>query len=300
MTMSTRLLLTIVTLLLLTVPSVSGTRSKKRKRKSAADGTKELSSHTKATVMLAVGSSGEQSELQLKLPTRAAAKIETPGQLMSHVSHAWDVVVAPHQAGLSDSKAVANEAVPLGPEEAWHHFEASKRGVVDSARLLVAFSIVPSLQQQTGATPLHAAAARGDVDRIRALLDDENLQLEADTPSGDGTTALHAAAAMGHAAAVRLLLELGGSTEAAGRDGATPLMRAAAMGQAEAAVALLEGGAAVDAAHPFGRSTALHFAAEMGHEDIVRALCSKVRHIRDIRCVHVAYTLRTRYSRSAR
>ena len=78
-------------ILLLSTPSSSGARnSKKRKRRGSSQ---ELSSHTEATVTLAVGSHGEQSELQLKLPNRAAAKIETPGQLMTHVSHAWDVVV---------------------------------------------------------------------------------------------------------------------------------------------------------------------------------------------------------------
>eukprot|EP00966_Prymnesium_polylepis_P058356 1351394-Prymnesium_polylepis.1 len=150
-----------------------GEAKKKRRRSSSS---REVSSHTDATVTMAVGTTGEQAELSLKLPNRAVA-ISTTGELMKHVSHAWDVVVAPHQAGLSDAKAAANEAViPLGPEEAWHHFEASKRGVVDSARLLVAFSIVPSLQ--AGGTPLHAAAARGDVDAIAALLDDENVHLD--------------------------------------------------------------------------------------------------------------------------
>ena len=234
-------------------------------------GARALSSDTKATLMMSVGSLGEQAELQLQLPVRARA-ISSPHQLMSHVSHAWDVLVAPHQAGLTDAKAHADEVVPLSPQEAWHHYEASKRGVIDSARLLVTFSIVPSLQ--SGSTALHAAAARGDVRQLRAILDDEATLTDVDLTAPDGTTALHAAASMGHADAVGFLISQGAGTEATGQDGATALMRAAAMGHLSAVTALLDGGASADTAHPFALSTALHFAAEMGHADIVSTLCA--------------------------
>ena len=169
------------------------------------------------------------------------------------MAHAWAVVVAPNQAGLTDAKAPA-PSTELSAGEAWHHYQAAQQGVVDSARFLVAFSIVPSLQ--SNGAPLHAAAARGDLEALRRLID-EVPDVDA-AAAADGTTALHAAAAAGHAAAVALLLEAGAHSEAVGLSGATPLMMAAAMGHEGAAAALLAGGADPSTAHRFGASTALH------------------------------------------
>ena len=157
---------------------------------------------TKVKIPVAVGNRGESASLQLKLPNqRRDVAIATPAQLHKQVAHAWGVVVAPNQAGLTDAKAPA-PSTELSAGEAWHHYQAAQQGVVDSARFLVAFSIVPSLQ--SNGAPLHAAAARGDLEALRRLID-EVPDVDA-AAAADGTTALHAAAAAGHAAAVALLL----------------------------------------------------------------------------------------------
>ena len=225
---------------------------------------------TKVKIPVAVGNRGESASLQLKLPNqRRDVAIATPAQLHKQVAHAWGVVVAPNQAGLTDAKAPA-PSTELSAGEAWHHYQAAQQGVVDSARFLVAFSIVPSLQ--SNGAPLHAAAARGDLEALRRLID-EVPDVDA-AAAADGTTALHAAAAAGHAAAVALLLEAGAHSEAVGLSGATPLMMAAAMGHEGAAAALLAGGADPSTAHRFGASTALHFAAEMGRAALISTLCA--------------------------
>jgi ankyrin repeat protein len=45
------------------------------------------------------------------------------------------------------------------------------------------------------------------------------------------------------------------------------------MGHVEVMTVLLEGGANADSTHKFAKSTALHFAAEMGQPEAVRVLC---------------------------
>lgn len=100
---------------------------------------------------------------------------------------------------------------------------------------------------------LFAAAERGDVARIAALLDagaDVNAMV-------DELAALHAAAAHGHLAAARLLLERGADADVPGRWGCTPLHAAASHHDKRDAVAiaclLLDAGAdvnAVDAGRP--------------------------------------------------
>jgi ankyrin repeat protein len=177
--------------------------------------------------------------------------------------------VAPHQAGLADPKqGGAVVAAGLSSEEAWHHWQAGKAGVVDSARFLITFSMVPSVQ--TGGSKLHVAAALGHIDTVRQLLEDG---ARVDATKEDGTTALHSAATMGQAAVAAVLLEEGAWAEAVGDSGATPLMMAASMGHLATVVALLEGGASPNTAHAYGKSTALHLAAEVGRVEVVRELC---------------------------
>jgi len=165
--MRTRALLCMLLLL-------SGSTHAKKKKKKKRRG--ELSTYTPLTLQVGVGNQGEQSALRLKLPPESkGVAITSPQQLVKSMGHAWDTVVAPHQAGLADAKAGHVAAAPLSDGEAWHHFQAGQAGVIDSARFLVAFGVVPSLQ--TGGGKLHAAAARGLLPTVLALLDAGDTQV---------------------------------------------------------------------------------------------------------------------------
>ena len=123
---------------------------------------------------------------------------------------AWDAVVENNQAGLIDAAQMRHNpalaAAPLTESEAWHHFQAGRNGVIDSARFLVTFGMVPSVQ--TGGSALHLAAAQGLVDRCEQLLASPELNVDVDVEKADGVTPLLIAATMGHAAVVQVLLEV--------------------------------------------------------------------------------------------
>lgn len=259
----------LIGLLLLTAHAKQPSKKKKRRKTSGT---------LARGVSLALPDVGPDESLPLavRLPaassTSVGAVVSNPSELMPHVAHAWDAVVAPHQAGLTDARETQLEAAPLHPAEAWHHYTAGQSGVVDSARLLIAFNVVPALQLATGR--LHAAAARGDVAGLRALLDGGSVVDIDEIAPSCGSTALHLAAAVGSADAVRLLLDAGAFAAAVSRAGVTPLMVAASMGHQDAAVELIAGGADPNHPHAFGHSTALHFAAEMGRAALIRAMCA--------------------------
>jgi ankyrin repeat protein len=229
-----------------------------------------LTRYTPVEVKVGVGNEGEKANMQVFIPNKGESQISDPSTLMQHVKGAWDTVVEENQAGLVDTKHQGGAIAGLSAQEAWHHYKAGKDGVIDSARFLIAFSVVPSVQ--SGGTPLHIAAAMGNVEQVRQLLDDG---ADVDAEKTDGNTALHGAAALGHAAVVDLLIEAEANIEAVGQSGATSLMVAASMGHDKVVRTLLKHGASIDAAHSFAGTTALHFAAEMGRVDVIELLCEK-------------------------
>lgn len=124
---------------------------------------------------------------------------------------------------------------------------------------------------------VHEAAAVGDVDRLRALLDEDPSRVS--SWSTDGFTPLHFAAFFGHPAAVRLLAERGADLEARSTNrelalDARPLHSAAAAGQREACEVLLDAGADVNAVQ-HGGYTALLDAAANGNAGLVDLLLER-------------------------
>ena len=109
----------------------------------------------------------------------------------------------------------------------------------------------------------------GNLNKVRQILDDG---ARVDETKDDGNTALHCASIMGHVDIVELLLEEGAFIEATGDSGATPLMMAATMGHLKVTEALLKAGANPDTKHKFAKTTALHFAAEVGRIEIIEIL----------------------------
>ena len=234
----------------------------------------DVSNYVELNRAVPVGNDGGTSDLALFVPNRAGDYvISSPTELMDHVKDAWDVVVEENQAGLMDAK-VKTKPPPMSESEAWHHFQAAKNGVIDSARFLISFSVVPQIQ--TGGSVLHISASKGDMQTIARILDDPESLLEVDEERlSDGTTPLFNAVALGNSKTVEFLLEKNANPNHVARNGITPLIIAASMGKNDVVNLLLESGADVDYQHPFARTTALHFASELGRQDVIETLCTR-------------------------
>jgi ankyrin repeat protein len=163
---------------------------------------------------------------------------------------------------------------------------SSRHGVwLTGAAVLAAMTMhgvaAPALAQDTkpvvrvanstrpAATALAAAAMRGDLAEVRALI---ARQADVNAATGDGMSALHWAAERGDAAMVQALLKAGASTTGTTKNGGyTPLHVAARAGHGAAVKALLAGGADAKALTTTG-ATALHLAAQAGDAMAVSAL----------------------------
>ena len=137
--------------------------------------------------------------------------------------------------------------------------------------------LVARLLDQGHELNVHEAAAVGDVDRLRELLDADPSLVHAWSP--DGAQPLHFAAFFGHLDGCRLLVERGADVHvhARGFNGVAPINSAAANDDkpndvcTEIVRLLLEHGAEVDAAQANG-ATALHTAAFTHNRELARLL----------------------------
>lgn len=228
------------------------------------------------------GSRGGAQKLEFMVPTKPQSgldQVSSATKVHDLALQAWDAVIDGNDVGLQDPKVEAQNqlrSVPLSPDEAWHHWRAAQDGVVDSGRFLITFGVAVSVQ--SGGSELHIAAAMGETDRCRQLLDDpERPDLEVDMRKEiDGTTPLYSAIATGQLDTVKYLLqEAGANPELHGNNGVRPLMLAAALGHLEIAKEIIRAGADANVQHAFGGTTALHFASEMGHANIIHFLCKE-------------------------
>lgn len=110
-------------------------------------------------------------------------------------------------------------------------------------------------------SPLHRAAALGDIRRIESLLaSDLGVDVRAEP---FGATALHFAALSGRANAVEVLVRRGADLDARDETGTTPLHDAGILGKSETIGILARRGADLDARDEKGK-TPLHDAARFG------------------------------------
>ena len=119
----------------------------------------------------------------------------------------------------------------------------------------------PLILTANGWTPLHLAAARGDLPSASSLLAQGST---VDQRNGNGRTALYEAAKRGQTPVVTLLLEHGANPNARVKQGYTPLLAAAEHGHADTIAVLLSNGANIRATCTCGDS-ALHRAVRRGH-----------------------------------
>ena len=208
---------------------------------------------------------------ELSVPTSGNREVGHPKELWPRVKKTWDIVVEKNQAGLVDAKQTGLATQPLSEQEAWHHYSAGREGIIDSARFLITFNLFPSIQ--AGGEPLHIASIHKDLDRIKYLVEQERVDVNLEKIS-DKMNALVLASALGYSEVVETLIALGADVDHMTKSGITPLISAASLGHTEVVRTLLEAGADRDLVHPFAQTSALHFASEMGHGNVIKVLCN--------------------------
>lgn len=152
----------------------------------------------------------------------------------------------------------------------------------DTPLLLAAYyradEIVQMLVERGAPVSVFEAAAIGDVQRVRRMLDDQPEL--ASSFSHDGWTPLHLASHFGRLAVVELLLARRAEVNARSKNALanTPLHAALAGGHGRTARRLVEEGADVNAVEA-GGYTPLHQAADLGDTEMVRLLLDNGAHV---------------------
>ena len=160
--------------------------------------------------------------------------------------------------------AAVSAAAPEAPL-----IEAVKNGDRAAAGRLLDAGEDPNRALPDGATALHWAAYRDDIEAADLLL---RAGAAADAANRYGVTPLALAAERGYGAVVERLLAAGADANTARRGGETVLMSAARAGNLRSVDALIAAGADVNAAEETRGQTALMWAAGEGHAEVIRAL----------------------------
>ena len=148
---------------------------------------------------------------------------------------------------------------------------AVRAGDAAGARTLLDEGADVNAPQGDGATALHWAAHRNDLDAATLLID---AGADVDAANALGATPLWLAATNGSAALVARLLEAGADPNVALRMGETPLMGAARSGSGPVVARLLAYGADPNRAERERGQTALMWAAAERHAGVVRHLAA--------------------------
>jgi ankyrin repeat protein len=130
---------------------------------------------------------------------------------------------------------------------------------------LVLLSVTVAVRAAT--SDVADAMMRGDVTAVRALI---QKKADVNAPQGDGATALHWAVYRDNVEAVDLLVRAGAKS-VANRTGMTPLAMAALYGNLQIVDRLLKGGADAKGLGPNGETMAM-FAARNGNPEVIRLL----------------------------
>jgi ankyrin repeat protein len=117
-------------------------------------------------------------------------------------------------------------------------------------------------------TPLHYAAAEGDVDQVKDLL---GAGSEVNVPDAQGWTPLHFAAQASSAAVAELLIQAGAEVDATDHHGNSPLYRAVFNSRGDGSVISILRKAGANASHSNSYGvTPLSLARSIGNYDLAR------------------------------
>ncbi len=169
--------------------------------------------------------------------------------------------------GIVSTFSVAGLIAASGPDAKLA--DAAKAADKAAIRALIAKHADVNVPQVDGATALHWAVYRDDVETVELLL---RAGANVKTANRYGVTPLTLACTNGNAAIAKLLLKAGADPNTVLASGETALMTAARTGNAETVNALLSAGADIKAQENQKGQTALMWAAAEGHVEAVEAL----------------------------
>jgi uncharacterized protein len=147
--------------------------------------------------------------------------------------------------------------------------DAVMKGDTAAVRKLITQKADVNTPQVDGATALHWAVYRNDLDTADLLI---GAGANVKAANREGTTPLAMASLYGNPAMIEKLLKAGADAKERGPNGETMLMFAARNGNPDAIKALVAAGAEVNAIEALRGTTALMWAAEERHAPAVKAL----------------------------
>jgi ankyrin len=147
--------------------------------------------------------------------------------------------------------------------------DAVMKGDKATLRVLLQRKADVNAAQADGATALHWAVYRDDLESVDALI---NAGAKPDAKNREGVTPLHMASLYGNAKIVASLLKGGADAKQKGPAGETMVMLAARNGNPDAITLLVGAGADVNVREPIRGTTALMWAVEQRHPAAVAAL----------------------------
>ena len=154
--------------------------------------------------------------------------------------------------------------------------EATKAGDAATIRALIEDRVDVNVSEPDGATALHWASHRDDLEMADLLI---RAGARVNAVNDYGIAPLNLACTNGSAAMVEKLLKAGANLHAVPSTGETPLMTAARTGKVDVVNVLLAHGADVNAKEPSGQ-TALMWAVGEEHLDIARILIARGADVR--------------------
>src|SRR5579862_3810600 len=147
--------------------------------------------------------------------------------------------------------------------------DATMRGDRAALRALLQRKADVNVPQVDGATALHWAVYRDDLDAADLLL---KAGAKLDVANPEGITPIALACLYGNVSMINRLVKAGADVKQRGPNGQTLLMLAARNGQPETINLLVAAGADVNARETLRNTTALMWAAEQRHPAAVKAL----------------------------